>query len=83
MERTCMTDKFCLQIVFIGKTSETHLSLNNAINQGVHVSGIKSMFQRRHFIYTATQGPHIGLGGKNKTISVDRNLKKKCMYFIF
>lgn len=43
------------------RKDETHLSLYNAIDQWVHVSGIKGMFQCWHFIHTATQGPNIRL----------------------
>lgn len=48
------------------KKDETHLSLYNAIDQRVHVSGIKSMLESRHFIHAATQGPHVRLMGKTK-----------------
>lgn len=40
---------------------EAHLSLYNAIDQWVHVSGIEGMFQCGHFIHTATQGPNVRL----------------------
>lgn len=48
------------------KKDDTHLSLYNAIDQRVHVSGIKSMLECRHFIHAATQGPHVRLMGKTK-----------------
>lgn len=40
---------------------KAHLSLYNTIHQWVHVLGIEGVFQCRHLIYTAAQGPDIWL----------------------